>query len=188
MKKGSSNIALKVLGAGLAITALFGFKRGYITIGAPSGSFTNGEISEALNLVKNLYGKKYAQDIERAIRLETRHFDSAQWKQGNSAGMEAKKNTWPYGWGSLAEFINEYPELDLSQYDFMTYSMQENGTGITKVFIRFPDVYSFVLFMAWFIWNKRGGNVSNWYSLDPEDAAQYAATLNTITPEIVNNL
>jgi len=189
VKKKDNNTILWGVGLSLAAVTIFGFRRGVISVDKATGSFgVDGDIVDALGTVKSLYGKKFAQDIERALRIETANFSSGQWKQGNTAGMEATSNTFPYGWGSLEDFIQDFPELELTSWDFITYTMNENGTGIPKKFIRFPNPYAFILFFAWFIENKRSGRVASWYSLNDESAQRYENSMMNITPSIVNSL
>jgi len=189
VKKKEKNTILWGVGLSLAAITIFGFRRGVVTVDSSTGSFAgDGDIVDGLATVKELYGKKFAQDIERALRIETANFSSGQWKQGNTAGMEATNNTFPYGWGSLEEFIEDFPDLELTPWDFITYTMNENGTGIPKKFIRFPNAFAFILFFAWFIQNKRSGRVASWYSLKEESAQRYENSMSNINPSIVNSL
>lgn len=188
VKKKSVNKGLAFLGIGIGAAVLLGFKgRGGLTVGVPTGG-VSGDVADALNLVKELYGRNFAEQIEQALRWETAHFKSEQWEQGNTAGMEATTNSWPYGWQSLEDFIKAFPELNLTRYDFMTYQMVENNTGDVVKFIRFPSAYDFILFFAWFIQTRRNGRVGNWYSLDNEAAARYENKIAGVNPSIVNSL
>ena len=171
------------LAAGMAAV---GIALGLLKTGVVIGSIKqDADIRTALIAVIDQYGPAYAKRIEQLLRWETRHFESEQWKQGNTAGMEAFSNVFPYGWKSLEEFAELY---DLSKADFLTYKMVENNTGITKTFIRFPDAYTFILFLAWFIQNKRKGNFGNWYSMNEAMAENYEQQLDKVVPRIVNDL
>lgn len=175
-----------------AAGALFGFRRGYVTSGTAEpydldkdiNPDDEQEIVSGLKNVLDTYGPKYAADIERLMRLETANFNSLQWHIGNTAGMEATSTSWPYGWNSLAEYADQ---ANLNPEFFGTYPMKENQTGITKTFIAFPTAYDFIKFVAWFIQDKRGGNVGAWYSLNPGSAANYYAALKDIRPAIINS-
>lgn len=121
------------------------------------------------------YGTAYAQDIEALFRYETAHFKSNQYLETYSAGMVATSDVFPFGWNSLAEFVG---------------AGSRAGYGVSRVFstsagqkkyVKFPNLECSVFFVAWFVKNKRGGNVGQWNSLSPSDGAQYAAALNTIS-------
>lgn len=145
-------------------------------------------VRNGLSKVIEKYGEEFARNTERVLRIETRHFKSKQWKEGNTSGMEAvkgKENAFPYGWSSLREF-SEKEKVNPSL--FSTYSMIENRTGIRKTFIKFPDAYIFILFLAWFIKNKRNGRFENWYSLNEDSAKQYAELMKKVRPRITNEL
>jgi len=179
-----------LIGFGLVavVGSFLGYKVPEVTFGEPFPKGMNNDeaydITQGLVNVSANYGKSFAQQIEQMIRLETRNFESKQWRIGSSAGMEATKENFPFGWPSLQEFT------DLNNLDpewFNTYPMIENGTGKTKIFIGFPNPTNFIDFLAWFITNKRGGDVGKWYSLDTGKASQYRAALQEIEPKIVNS-
>lgn len=145
----------------------------------------NENVSSALLEIANKYGAERAKRIEQIIRLETAHFNSIQWKKGNTAGMEVgnDKKVFPFGWSSLAEFV----ELNgLNPSNFSTYTMVENRTGKIKRFIKFPSSFDFILFLA-FLMKKRGWDYGSWYSRNKESKERYIETLNRITPKIVNS-
>ena len=181
-KKMDDNTAL-ILAGGLAlIGVILGLRKGYISIGAKQN---DNDLKSALAEVLSVYGRDYAENVERVLRWETAHFSSKQWKEGNTAGMEATTTNFPYGWNSLLEFATAYqidPDL------FTTYTMVENNTGITKRFIRFPDAETFVLFLAWFIQSKRGGRFGYWYSLNEASARSYEDKISGVVPRIVNDI
>jgi hypothetical protein len=186
MSKRKKNTTLLVIG-GLALTGLMlGLRDAVVIAGEPSGDDNDDEaIRAGLRDVLNDYGRDYARKIEQLVRWESAHFNSEQWKEGNTAGMEATENVFPYGWGSLLQWAT-IANIPASQ--FSTYNMRENRTGIRKTFIRFPNVRDFINFVAWFIQNKRGGNVGYWYSLNDAAAADYVQSIGGVVPRIVNTL
>lgn len=175
------NKAWLLAGTLAGVGLLFGLRRGVVTVGATSAS----SLEDALAKAANEYGMNYARRVEQLMRWETAHFTSQQWKEGNTSGMEATSTAWPYGWASLAEWaaFNRYDPLE-----FSTYTMRENNTGITKRFIRFPSAGAFVDFVAWFIYNKRGGHFGKWYSLNEQAANNYLASISEVKPRIVDSL
>jgi len=131
--------------------------------------------------LKNNYGQDFARQIERIFRLETAHFRSGQFKEGNSPGMVATKSTYPFGWRSLDEFA-------------LANSIDGHKFGIGRTFVvdgknfryvTFPDFKTSADFVAWFIRNKRGGVPEKWNSLDPAAAARYKNKLNQIRTHYV---
>jgi len=169
------------IAAALGITGvILGLKRGVVEVGRIS---TEAGTIAGLSWVIDNYGREYAEQIEKVLRWETAHFTSKQWLQGNTAGMEATSLNFPFGWSSLQEFVNTY---GLDPGDFSTYTMVENNTGITKRFIKFPDVYTFIVFLAWFIKTKRNGRIGNWYSLDENSATRYENSLQGVRSRYVD--
>lgn len=185
-KKKKNNTVWWVVG-GLALTgAILGLRKEQITIGEMEDPNDQANSTRmALKLIADNYGRDRAAKAEQLIRKETRHFESRQWKQGNTAGMESFKSTFPFGWSSLRDFV-EAKNIDPGL--FTTYTMQENNTGKQKTFIRFPSAGIFVLFLDWFITNKRGGHYGKWYSLDLAAANTYQDNMAAIRPRIVESL
>jgi hypothetical protein len=141
--------------------------------------------SSGLSKVIQDYGVEYAKNVERLLRWETAHFKSRQWKNGSTAGMEATTEKFPFGWSSLKKFVNEN---NISENKFSTYKMIENNTGITKTFIKFPDEFTFIIFLAWFIRNVRNNRFGYWYSTNEENARRYEEKISKVIPRIVNEL
>lgn len=169
------------IAAALGITGvILGLKRGVVEVGRIS---TESGTIAGLSWVLDNYGRAYAEQIEKVLRWETAHFTSKQWLQGFTAGMEATNTSFPFGWSSLQEFTTNF---GLNAGDFSTYTMVENNTGITKRFIKFPDPYTFVVFLAWFIKNKRNGRIGNWYSLDENSAARYENSIQGVRSKYVD--
>lgn len=137
------------------------------------------DIAAAFAELKRNYGRDFANKIEKLYRLETGHFESGQFLDGNSPGMVARKTTYPFGWSSLDEF-NKSHGID----------GHVNGIGKTFVvdgknfrYVTFPDFKTALNFVSWFIRTKRGGIVEKWNSLDPDAAARYLDKLNHITTQ-----
>lgn len=139
----------------------------------------------ALKKVADTYGKEYAKDIERVMRLETGHFKSSQFKNGYSGGMVASSNTFPYGWKSLQNFAYENGYLPS---EFSTYTIFVEREGKNYTYVKFPSIQASILFTAWFIKNVRNGVAKYWNSLDEAEANRYREQLNLIKPRIVNTL
>lgn len=153
--------------------------------GTPQGN-DQEQVKNALKVIKDTYGVEKAQNMERLIRWETNHFKSGQWKKGNTSGMEIAKGkfVYPYGWKSLKEFADE---AMIKPSEFSTYDMVENGTGLTKTFIKFPSPYLFVMFLA-YVMKKRDWNFGSWYSTQPEKQATYFSKIQGVKPRFVNSL
>ena len=153
------------------------------TMGTGTGT---DEVKNALKTIGETYGVDKAQMTERLIRWETAHFKSGQWKRGNTAGMEIAKGkfSYPFGWSSLKEFSDAAlikPEA------YSTYDMIENGTGLTKTFIKFPSPYIFMLFLV-FVIKKRNWNWGSWYSTQAAKQNEYISKIMTIKPRFTNEI
>ncbi|MFN5416439.1 MAG: hypothetical protein ACK5B9_05235 [Flavobacteriia bacterium] len=141
-----------------------------------------GNAPEGFKNVAQKYGVDFARNLERLCRLETRHFMSSQWLKCGSAGMVAFDDKYPFGWSSLKEWVNK---KGLNQDDFKTVYFSTTSDGKPRSYIRFPQTKYFVEFLAWFIQNKRNGNIYAWYSLDKEQQEQYKSKLDSITPKFI---
>jgi hypothetical protein len=144
------------------------------------------EVKNALKTIGETYGVDKAQMTERLIRWETAHFKSTQWKKGNTAGMEIAKGkfVYPYGWSSLKEFSEA---AAIKPEAFSTYDMIENGTGLTKTFIKFPSAYLYVLFLVYVI-KKRNWNWGAWYSTNADKQATYFNKIMGVKPRFTNEI
>lgn len=186
-KKKNNNKTLLVIG-GLTLAGIaLGLREAVVTVGERSTNNDDDmqDVIDGLRDVQNNYGRAYAENIERLLRWETAHFKSGQWRRGNTAGMEATRAGFPFGWSSLLEWATI---ANVPRSSFSTFEMRENGTNKIKTFIRFANRRDFINFLAWFIQNKRGGNFGYWYSLDNAAAARYAQSLRGVVPRIVNTL
>jgi len=180
------NIPLYIA-AGLGLVGiLLGLRKSVVNVGNVEQIDDNEQdVIKGLSWVIDNYGREFAKKVEQILRWESAHFTSQQWLNGTTAGMEAKSNTYPFGWPSLEEFVNTY---GLDPNNFSIYFMIENNTGIQKRFIKFPDAYTFVVFLAWFIKVKRDGRFGYWYSLNDESAARYEAKIDTVKSRFVDSI
>lgn len=136
-------------------------------------------IINALKDIKDKYGLDTAQMVEKIYRLETGHFGSTQFANTFSPGMEKHRDNYPFGWTSMENFWNSI------NFTPAFYTMSENKTGITKTFVKFPNVKLAMESLAYYI---KKYNPERWYSLDPVKQAEYRATLAKINPRIINSL
>lgn len=147
---------------------------------------TEQDIKNGLKKVSSKYGVDYARQVERLFRVETSHFKSGQFLKTLSPGMEisgsSKSLVFPFGW-SLSEFVQSYDPMIKSK--FYTHTMNENGTGLKKTFVGFPDINSSMMFVAWMIKNKRGGRFGNWKSLTESSALAYEKTMATVVARYI---
>lgn len=141
-----------------------------------------GNAPQGLQRVANKYGLEYARNIERLLRLETGHFKSGQWIKCGTAGMVATSTKFPFGWSSLATFV-EKNNLDPS--DFGTVYFSSTSDGKPRSYIKFPDTGLFVEFLADFLQKVRGGNYLAWYSLNETQQQKYKAALSKIKTKFV---
>ena len=142
------------------------------------------DIQKALSEIISKYGRSAAETIERLFRLETRHFKSQQWLKANTPGMEVFNSNFPYGWSSLKKFTDV---TGIPENSFSKFSIRENGTGIEKTFVVFPNAYDSMMFVAYLL-NSRGWNAGSWYSRDKAKQNEYAESLQSIIPRITNTL
>ena len=141
-----------------------------------------GGVPDALKRVSQVYGKEFAQNVERVLRHETRHFKSGQWLSTGTAGMVAFGESFPYGWNSLRQFADR-KGLTANDFFLKTFNKASNGKKMT--YIGFRNTGDYVEFFSWFIKEKRGGNLNAWFSLDPEDQKRYYSLWSKVTPKFV---
>lgn len=140
---------------------------------------TLAEVDFALQRIKGEYGNKIARWVEQIYRLETRNFQSEQYKKSLSAGMEPANETYPYGWITPYEKVwKENPKLaPIGLTEIMTDS------GGRKVrFIRFASFYAAAKSLAEYL--KKYGP-GRWYSTDPALSAAYVASIENIPTKFV---
>ncbi|MFN5416040.1 MAG: hypothetical protein ACK5B9_03215 [Flavobacteriia bacterium] len=148
-----------------------------------------GNAKEGFKWVIQRYGVEYAKQLEQMFRKETAHFKSGQWLRTGTAGMEARSKKFPYGWNSLKEYANKN---GLNENDFFLVQMTDNHDGRKPYFIGFKETKNSIKFTAWFIFNKRGGDIVSWYRLPSDETREqrknYFNSMLKITPRIVNEL
>ena len=151
-----------------------------------SASIPNEMIVQALRKIYNLYGREKTQRLEQLFRWETNHFKSGQFKGTFSPGMEPSPNTnrtFPFGWNSLKSFA---ADKGYSQNQFgVSGPYIEGGTGIPKYFVKFPDLFTSMLFVMYII-EKRGWNFGKWRAFDATISTNYNNHLDTVIPRITN--
>lgn len=145
---------------------------------------TEGDLNNAFKKLVPITGRKVAENVERIYRLETRNFQSGQFLRTYSAGMEASKNSFPWGWTSLKKLWTEKPSL--KPVGTVKMHDADKKDGIDS-FLKFPDLFSGLFALA-MVLQARGNNAGAWYSTDPDQQNSYAAKVKSITPSIVNNL
>ncbi len=135
------------------------------------------QIIESLKSIADEYGIDIARKVEQLFRLETRHFGSGQFLATFSPGMEKHSDKYPFGWKSMKAYWDEIGLVPTF------HTMPENKTGLSKTFLKFPNVLTAMRSVARYIKNY---SPERWYSLDPVKQAEYRDSLNSIKPKIVN--
>ncbi len=137
------------------------------------------------------YGKSYTCTLESLFRNETAHFQSTQWLNCYSPGMEMTKGTDKpcYGWSQLDVF---WTETKPEYAPIGIWSAVDNDSALIKStglqgFLKFPSVEAGILSVAKLI-SLRDGNFGSWFSTQQEYQNQYSAILKTIIPRFCNVL
>ncbi|MGL5782013.1 MAG: hypothetical protein ACRCXW_05630 [Plesiomonas shigelloides] len=164
----------------------------YLSQQINGGLFTYADAENALRVIFNKYGYDMAVVIERMYRDETRHFESLQYKNCGTGGMEAFGKPPYYGWDKT--FFENNP----SYKPVGTWSSFENkgksGSGgnsqVTdkkKVFIKFPSVLAAMEYKVFYI-NKYEGNWARWHNASDANAQMvYRENISKIKPRISNS-
>lgn len=141
-------------------------------------NFTVADFQRAIKEVSRVYGSAIARNVERIYRLETRHFDSLGYRATGSPGMEASsgKLSYPYGW-SKGNVWPKYKPSGIWYY-------RENGTGITKPFLQFPNVTAAAMTIADFL-RRHDNNPGRWYSTDKAKQLAYTSKIMQNNPVFV---
>jgi len=128
------------------------------------------------------FPKAIVENAERIYRLETAHFTSGQFLRSLSPGMEKTSNIYPYGWQSLNIAIwSKQPEYKPTGF----VAGKENGTGITKYFLKFPTFEAGFFTICTFL-SLHKNNAGRWFSLDSKLQAGYNAKIANIKPVLTN--
>jgi hypothetical protein len=149
-------------------------------------SYSVQDAEDAFSVVAQHFPKEIASQLEKLFRLETAHFKSGQFRRSGSAGMVANKTEFPFGWNSLKEYLNTPLAVDKNPENYGVISM--NVRGKEWKYIAFPNLVDSMLFIAWFIGAKRGGNFSAWYSLNADKQKEYASKMAGVRTPFVNSL
>ena len=136
---------------------------------------TTDEKKQAFQTIAAIYGIEKAQLLERIFRWETAHFTSGAFKKTFSAGMEATKTTFPYGWTSLSSYWKLQPDAaPLRDFAKMT------DIGNRKVnFLKFKSFLGALKTVAK-VMDNRNWNAGTWYSNDIEKQKEYSAKIDTV--------
>ena len=135
-----------------------------------------------------MFGVEIAKATEKVFRSETRHFKSRQFLETYSAGQEAVKEEYPFGWN--AEFWKKYPEYKPTGVIWFKENkgLSDKGgiqqSNEAKMFVKYPNVLSGVLYTADTL-RRRGGNAGAWYSTNKTYQAKYNEALRGIKNRFV---
>lgn len=138
---------------------------------------TEADIRESLQGIASTFGVDIARNVERIYRLETRGFDSGQFRATNTAGMEATKDTFPFGWS---------PRGTTPDYFAPLVTMPENATGVPTKFVAFIYFNDAARYLAQFL-QDYGNNAGRWKSTEPALQAAYRQALAAIPTPFVDS-
>lgn len=124
--------------------------------------------------LKEDFGADIARKVEQIYRLETRNFDSGQYRKGRSAGQVAHGNTFPYGWRAMESLWLADPKLAPTGFD--TWKVK----GKDYTYLVYPNLFAGAYSLATFL-KKYGGKVGRWFSAKPEDQAAYSKLVSQQT-------
>jgi len=161
----------------------------YYQIGAinfnPLNFSTVLNIPDVIKKAASSYSIDIVRNAEKMYRLESNIYRSGQFNSDYSAGQEAFKNTFPYGWTSLSEFWISNPQyapigLDSSRLDAQT------GKGVT--FIKFAN-FEAGFFTLCETLKIRNNNVASWNPVYLKDAPHtYLERVNNQTSPISDEI
>ena len=136
--------------------------------------------------VQELYGKDFAQRLEKLYRNETAHFKSGNFAITHAPGMEAFGDTLPYGWVQLSDYWRMFPQYAPTHL----HSQVENTSALAKAsknpkrFLVFPSVEASMMSVSYLI-KLRSSNFGTWFSRNPTQIANYNKVLDTIKPRLI---
>ncbi len=149
------------------------------------------QIIAALKLVVSTYGMPFAKMLECLFRNETAHFQSSEWNNCFSPGMEMAKGTIApnYGWNGLANFwLTNKPYAPIGIWWAVdNKSALSESTG-RQGFLQFPSIEAAMMSVAFHIHTNKADNFGGWFDNNPTDQANYTKILNTIMPRFCNGL
>lgn len=171
--------------AAITVAALYYFAPQALGLGARENGtredgtriFTEGELRSAFQKVAQQRGADFARQLERLFRWETGHFESGQYMKTLSPGMTTDHpEREDLGWSSLPDFLRKYPQYNGKYY---TVFFPSTSAG-PKYYIGFPTPEAAIMFVAYNIAEKKGGNFGAWNSLSPAAQQDYINDLATI--------
>lgn len=159
---------------------------------AHAGLFTVADGKAAIKIIYEKYGKDMAVIIERMYRDETGHFESGQYANCGTGGMEAFGSPPYYGWdSSIFEANPEYtPTGTWSAFENKGMSGQGGNAQITdkkKVFVVLPSVIAGMEYKAAYI-KRHNGQWARWHSTDTNVQAVYKKHIEAIRARFVEAL
>ncbi|APC16882.1 hypothetical protein BLL42_14495 [Pseudomonas frederiksbergensis] len=159
---------------------------------AHAGLFTVADGKAAIKVIYEKYGKEMAIIIERMYRDETAHFESGQYANCGTGGMEAFGGPPYYGWdGAIFEAHPEYtPVGTWSAFENKGMSGQGGNQQVTdkkKVFVVLPSVLAGMEYKAAYI-NKYDGNWARWHSKETSVQNVYKTHIQAIRARFVEAL
>ena len=155
-------------------------------------NYTLEDAEFAINLIYKKHGKQMAIIIEKMYRSETRHFESSQYKQTGTRGMESFGLPPYYGWDKDFFLLNpNYTPIGVTHlFENVGISKQGGNAQIKdrpKEFIYFPTVIAAMEYLVFYI-NKYNGNYACWHSTNSVAQEAYKKILDKIIPKIVNKI
>ena len=186
-KKGENKkIGLVFFGVGLSLIALSRTKKTDSPSGGAQETFSNSQLQPAFNALAEKYGPAFAKEIEQLYRKETAHFKSGQFLKTFSPGMEVSpgNHEFPYGWASLRDFSNAYKPTRHAPVNANTtflVPMKESGTGLTKYYVGFPDLFGAIQFVGYTLHKRL--HPGYWRSTQKDVADAYRASYKQINTQ-----
>lgn len=155
-------------------------------------NYTLEDAEFAINLIYKKHGKQMAIIIEKMYRSETAHFESLQYKQTGTGGMESFGLPPYYGWDKDFFLLNpNYTPIGVTHlFENVGISKQGGNAQIKdrpKEFIIFPTVIAAMEYLVFYI-NKYNGNYARWHSTNSVAQEAYKKILDKIIPRIVNKI
>jgi len=145
-----------------------------------SMELTANDKKNAFLEIARMYGKENAKKLEKLVRWETAHFTSNGFKKTLSAGMEATKTKFPYGWTSLSSYWKLQPDAaPLNEFAKMTDS--GNRTVNFLVFKSFLGALKTIAKVL----DNRNWDIGSWYSNEPAKQLAYAEKVSKITNKYI---
>lgn len=130
-----------------------------------------------------IYSDDTLRSVEQIYRLETRHFDSDQFKKTLSAGMQAANDNPPfYGWSSK-NFLKPNGKYVKLRDDLV--EMTDSGGNKVK-FLDFYTLEDAMLVLAMFL--ERYNRAGRWFSTDENKMSEYESKLSGIETPLFDSI